>query len=159
MKKIFMIMAAAAMLFVTACEKDDAENGGTGEDGMEQEGDDKTEQIFGLRTSQNGETVFTDGETVWRLEKQSDGTYTLFMDKTHFVERMPMLDMEVRGLVNESGHDDTFAFSTDEIIPYFNDTEFPSYILYDFDCTLNNGIVRVTFLCVGYEVSYAGMAK
>lgn len=159
MKKFLMMMfAAAAMVFGTACEKDAADNDGTEQGGTEQGGDNGNDDDaglrFGLRTSQNGVEAFADEDAVWRLERQGDGTYTLFMDKTHFVKEMPMLDMEVRGLANESGHDLIFDCNTDSIVPYFNDRAFQQYVMTDFHCTLKDTLLTVFFHCAGYEVSY-----
>lgn len=142
MKKVIYLMAAFAVLALsTACN----ERKYVG-----------SQVDIALQVYQDGELVFEDKDVSWNFEQQPDGTFTLFMNKTRFVEAMPMLDMEVRGLVNRSTTADImFKYETEQTIPYYAGTEFPRYVMTDFSCIIymsRNAVIR--FTCTGYNVIY-----
>lgn len=143
MKKIIYLIAAVATLaFSTACENKKYVGS-------------KVEKT--LSVYQDGELVFEDTDIDWKIERNmEDGTYTLFMNKTHFVEAMPRLDMEVRGMVNQAETTYyVFKYVTDETIPYWNGEEFPRYVITDFYCAVaitQNAVIE--FTCAGYDVYY-----
>lgn len=142
-------MAATAAMFVfTACD--------TKEPYLPEE------DIDFIEVSQNGTTVFTEQDVEWRLAEQEDGTYTLYMDQTHFIQAMPMLDMEVRGLVNNYAADyaDTFfKCEAASIVPYYSGREMPSYTLTKFKCEADDNYITASFTCVGYDVKYKGQRR
>lgn len=139
MKKfLFAILAFAAVASTTGCKKEET-----------------PEFDQRLSVSQNGTEVYVDDATVWRLEKQDDNTWTLYLDRTRFVEGMPFLDMEVRNLPNASESNSVFTYISDSVIPYYNGVEYPRYEMTGFACELDrNGELEVAFTCVGYDVRY-----
>lgn len=103
--------------------------------------------------------AYEEGDVKWRLTKQDDGTYTLYMDQTRFIENMPYLDMEVKGLENQYAPDFAdyyFKFDADEIIPTFNGQNMTQYALTDFHCDTDEQALNVRFKCMGYDVRYRG---
>lgn len=145
MKKIlFYAMAAIALFAFAACEKEKNQNEGP-------------HNGIALQVYKGGELVFEDKEVKWHLEEQSEEqTFTLFMDKTRFVAEMPMLNMEVRGLVNQSTAENVaFQYETDNIIPYYNGAEYPRYVMTNFSCIRDiSQNTKVQFTCAGYDVVY-----
>ena len=111
-----------------------------------------------LQVFSSGELAFEDYLVKWELEKQQDDTYTLYMNDTRFVEGMPMLDMEVRGMVNGAQSEEGlgFSFKTQSIIPYYAGKEYDRYTLTGFSCSASNdgNDMEVTFTCAGYDVTY-----
>ncbi|MBP3481936.1 MAG: hypothetical protein J6K28_00910 [Alistipes sp.] len=106
-----------------------------------------------------GRNVYHESGVEWRLMENPDGKYTLYMDKTRFIDGMPYLDMEVRNLENQydaSFNDDFFKNDTPEAIPYHNGVAMPNYTLYDFKCETDEEAVNVKFRCMKYDVRYRG---
>lgn len=106
-----------------------------------------------------GSLVYEQDNVKWRLVKNSDDSYTLYMDQTRFMEEMPYLDMEVQGLENQYASefaDMYFKFDADEMVPVFNGQNMTQYALTDFHCDTDEQALNVRFKCMGYDVRYRG---
>lgn len=143
-KLLYFIVAVAAITFGSSCEDNF-------------KGVNHIVEYCRLQVFRDGEMVFDDTNANWTFEKQDDGTYTLYMNETRFVEAMPMLDMEVRGMENDSASsDDAFNFAAAAIVPYYAGVEYPRYTLTDFSCKVSadGNNMEVGFNCAGYVVVY-----
>ncbi len=103
--------------------------------------------------------AYEESNVKWRLSKQNDGTYTLYMDQTRFIENMPYLDMEVNNIENQYAPDFAdmyFKFDAAEVIPTFNGQNMTQYALTDFHCDTDEQALNVRFKCMGYDVRYRG---
>lgn len=148
-KRVFYLIAAIAVIAsTTACKKEKQRIG--------------TEYEITLQVSMNGEVVYEEKDAaVWHLsQNQEDGTYTLAMNRTRFIEAMPYLDMEVRGMTNMASFPlDAFVFNADSIVPYYNGEPMPRYEMTDFYCKIDIfGAGETTFTCVGFQVRYLVVA-
>lgn len=144
MKKIFIMMAAAASLFAAACDKTENDDKNPGD---EQQKVEYTLTATPLEGSAYGE--FTDTEMRFVLE---DGV--LKMNKVKFAERMPRLDIEVPGIpVGDDG-----TFTAESIIPTYAGVKMPQYEMTNFELTLNarRHTMTVTFDCMNMHVEYVG---
>lgn len=106
-----------------------------------------------------GSLVYEQDNVKWRLVKNSDDSYTLYMDQTRFMEEMPYLDMEVQGLENQYAAefaDMYFKFDADEMVPVFNGQNMTQYALTDFHCDTDEQALNVRFKCMGHDVRYRG---
>ena len=147
-KRLFYAMAAIAVIVsTTACQKEKQRIG--------------TEYEITLQVSMNGEVVYEEKDVTWNLAyNKEDNTYTLIMNRTRFIEAMPYLDMEVRGMNNMSTFPlDAFVFNADSIVPYYNGEPMPRYEMTDFYCKIDIfGAGETTFTCVGFQVRYSVIA-
>ena len=144
MKKLFYAMAIfAAMAFTTACDKNE-------------EPELPTEPVFSLQVYMNDKLMLEQNDIEWALRTEEDGTCTLYMDKTRFVEMMPYLDLRVPGLQNQSSESGVFSFSAQAITPLYAGQPYPQYELSQFVCEQNaaDGTLSVTFYCIGFKVVY-----
>lgn len=109
-----------------------------------------------------GHNVYHEAGVEWRLEVGEDGKYTLYMDKTRFVQGMPYLNMEVRNLDNQSSpqlSDVGFEYSASEVVPYYNGLLKAEYTLYNFRCDTEDDTLNVRFRCMSYDVRYRGKLR
>ena len=109
-----------------------------------------------------GRNIYHETGVEWRLEMGADGKYTLYMDKTRFIQGMPYLNMEVRNLENQSGSqlsDVGFIYSASEVVPYYNGLLMPNYTLYNFSCDTEEDVLNVRFKCMTYDVRYRGKLR
>lgn len=144
MKKIiYLMMAFVTLTLLTGCN--DKKYVGS-----------KVEKT--LSVLQNGELVLEEKDVDWKIERNAeDGTYTLFMNKTHFVEAMPRLDMEVRGMVNQTTTTDfVFKYATDATVPFYNGEDMPQFVMRNFLCEISiSRNAQIRFSCVGHDVIYS----
>lgn len=116
-----------------------------------------TEFEITLQVSMNGTVAYEEKDVKWELAyNQEDNTYTLLMNRTRFIEAMPYLDMEVRGMTNQATFLlDAFLFDDDAIVPYYNGEPMPRYEMTDFHCRIDiNGSCEISFTCTGFQVLY-----
>ena len=113
-----------------------------------------------LTVKQSGETVYTDNEVTWRIVPSvatvTPALYDLHMDGTRFVEAMPMLDMEVLNLANQHVKPaEHFLHEAESVVPSIMGNPLPRYTLTNFRCEVTNWeVLKVSFTCVGYDVTY-----
>lgn len=148
MKKIFMMMAAAACIFSAACEK---------ESGIEESQDgDATETTDYLLTSTPLEgsqfEAFTDTEMRFVL----DGG-VLKMNKVKFAERMPRLDIEVPGVTPDKNG----VFAAESIIPTYVGQPMAQYVMTGFKMSFlpAKNRMEVEFDCMTMHVTYTGLLQ
>ncbi len=113
-----------------------------------------------LVVKRGGAVVYTDNEAKWRfvpnLAAVTPAQFDLFMDGTRFVEQMPLLDMEVMGMVNQHANpDQNFLYAADAVVPSIKGNPMPNYTLTNFRCEMESwAVLRVSFECMGCQVSY-----
>ncbi|MBQ2703319.1 MAG: BACON domain-containing protein [Alistipes sp.] len=113
-----------------------------------------------LIVKRGGAVVYTDSEAKWRFEPSlatvTPALYDLYMDGTRFVEQMPLLDMEVTGMVNQhSNPKQHFLYAADAVVPSIKGNPMPNYTLTNFRCEMESwAVMKVSFECMGCNVSY-----
>lgn len=145
MKRLFLILLAAAACLCTAC-------------------DDKEEKFEELYSSTTEVTplpgsrfeAFTDHDATFRLVDGGDGTKTLSMERVKFVAEMPRISIEVRGIeLSAEGR-----YTAESAVPYYNGEQMPRYEITGLTVELDNSSfpnLRVSFDCFTMHVEYTGL--
>ena len=113
-----------------------------------------------LVVKRGGAVVYTDSEAKWRFEPNlaavTPAQFDLFMDGTRFVEQMPLLDMEVRGMVNQHAKpEQNFLYEAAAVVPSIKGNPMPNYTLTNFRCEMESwAVLKVSFECMGCKVNY-----
>ena len=113
-----------------------------------------------LVVKRGGAVVYTDSEAKWRFEPSlatvTPAQYDLYMDGTRFVEQMPLLDMEVTGMVNQHAKpDQNFLYESATVVPSIKGNPMPNYTLTNFRCEMESwAVLKVSFECMGCKVNY-----
>lgn len=143
---LFAVLAAAFAAVLPSCDK----KGG---------GDGDREFYYLVSTPLEGSQYegFTDSDMRFELVREAGGTYTLEMNRVHFVEAMPRLDITVPGIA--LGTD--YKFSIGSIIPAYNGQPMPQYVMTGFELTVDRGedMLEVKFDCFKMHVEYVGNLK
>ena len=113
-----------------------------------------------LIVKRGGAVVYSDSAAAWRFEPSlatvTPAQYDLFMDGTRFMEQMPLLDMEVMGMVNQHPKpDNNFLYEAESVVPNIKGNPMPNYTLTNFRCELESwAVLKVSFECMGCQVNY-----
>ena len=142
MKKLFMIMAAAACL-LAACEKE--ENGVT-----------EPYAVYQLDSTPLEGSRFEEYHDT-QMRFVIDGS-TLQMNKVQFAAEMPVrIDIEVPGVtLDENG-----CFEAASVIPSYLGQPMPQYAMTNFKLTADSkrNVLTVVFDCMTMHVEYRGTLK
>lgn len=121
--------------------------------------DEQTEQAKHentLQVSLGSEVVMTEYDLDWRVVvSAADNTATLYMNKTHFVSQMPLLDMVAPDFeIRAAGG--AYSFDCPVVIPTHNGTPMEEFALTSFAGSLSGETLHVTFNCMGHRVEFDG---
>ncbi len=147
MRKLFLLLFAAAA--IAACD-DDKDYGNP------------NENYTGTLTV----TLLSDPAQVntfehkqFSLVRAGDGTLTLWMHETQFIPQMPVLTMEVPGIVYTRAADG-LNLSGERIVPKMGGTPYEKYLITDLSGRLTDAEpedrLTLSFECMGFRVAYAG---
>lgn len=111
-----------------------------------------------LQVSLGGEVVMTEYDMDWKVVVSAAGdTATLYMNKTHFVSQMPLLDMvapdfEIRTIEASK----SCSFDCPEVIPTYNGMPMADFAMTSFAGSLDGETLQVSFVCTGHRVEFDG---
>lgn len=117
-----------------------------------------------LTVRRDGRVVLTDTGVEWRVAL-TGGRLDIYLDKTRFIEGMPLLDMALFDVPHGTAGDGTLTIDLRDIVPrcVMPGTATGTYVPQErYRMTSVEGRIRpeesmaLRFDCVGYEVDYKG---
>ncbi len=151
MKNIFLILAS--LLLFTACG-DEKYNEPPKTNAKGYLGTLKTEKL------DDSSKTYNDGDVNFEIDFNTNGTATLTMRNTHFVERMPRLTMVVPGISASAEvlGSRTLSCGAEGIVPMCEGIAYDQYKITNLTGKVQSGNLILEFNCIGYKVNYNGSA-